>query len=228
MNVTWEQTDGNAVARLAGRIDSSNAAQLQRDLEAGLNDDVKAVVLDFEEVSFISSAGLRIVLLIGRELKQRQAKYAVCSLSESIRDLFEISGFDQIVPIHGSPARAIDTFAAPPETAKPGIDSLPGVIDFDIVANNLKEIAAMTIDKYEHLNDTTLSDETRERALQAIDDALWNRVEELKRQRRTVLKDMFREASSTLNAVGGAKSQARRGSGGRLNQLQRQTVAALV
>ena len=204
MNVTWERTDGNAVARLAGRIDSSNAAQLQRELEAGLSGDLKVVVLDFEEMSFISSAGLRIVLLIGRELKKRQAQYAICSLSESIRDLFEISGFDQIVPIHGTSARAIDAFAAPKETAKAGIDSLPSVIDFDIVASNLKEIAAMTVDKYEYLHDTTLSDEMRERALKAIDDALWIRVEELKRQRSTVLKDMFREASSTLNAIVGA------------------------
>ena len=203
MQVTWEQTDGNAIARLAGRIDSSNAHQLQRELEAGLNDDVKAVVLDFEEVSFISSAGLRIVLLIGRELKKRQGKYAVCSLSEPIRDLFEISGFDQVVPIHGTPAHAIDAFAPPRQTATAGIDSLPSPIDFDIVASNLKEIAEITIGKYEYLNDITLSDEMRERALKAIDAALWMRVEELKNRRRAILKEMFQEASSALNAVAG-------------------------
>ena len=65
------------------------------------------MVLDFEGISYISSAGLRVVLLVAKTLQKQKAKMAVCSLSESIREIFEISGFDKIIPVHGSRADAV-------------------------------------------------------------------------------------------------------------------------
>ena len=65
------------------------------------------MVLDFEGISYISSAGLRVVLLVAKTLQKQNAKMAVCSLSDSIREIFEISGFDKIIPVHGSRADAL-------------------------------------------------------------------------------------------------------------------------
>ena len=199
MRIKWENKDEVAVARLQGRIDSANTAEFQRVLESGLNPTAKTVVLDFEQVAFMSSSGLRVVLMLAKQLRRRGAQAAVCSLRGPIRETFAVTGFDRIVPTHGSETQAIDALAtdAEPGEQEPGI--FRGTIDFDVVGDNLKDIAGFTIEKYEYINECTLSDELREQALVRINDALWQRVEQLKRQRLLVLKEMFIAASKALD-----------------------------
>ena len=69
MNVKWEQKDGATIARIEGRIDSANIPVFQRALESSLDPDAKDVVVDFEKVVFMSSAGLRVVLMLGKQLR---------------------------------------------------------------------------------------------------------------------------------------------------------------
>ncbi len=109
MNVKWERRDGTALARVEGRIDGANFSEFQRVLEAGLEPDADSVVLDFEHVAFISSAGLRVVLMLGKQLRKRGAQLALFSLKHRIREIFAVSGFDRVVPIHGSESQAIDS-----------------------------------------------------------------------------------------------------------------------
>ena len=200
MRITWKQKDRAAVARIEGRIDGANTAEFQRVLESGLSPTAQTLLMDFERVAFISSAGLRVVLMLGKQLRKRGADVAICSLPDSIREIFAITGFDRIVPIHGSEPQAIGALAdgSPCEREK---GALQGAIDFDVVGDNLKDIAGFTIEKYEYINDRTLSKEVRERALARMNDALWQRVEQLKRQRLTILKEMFIAASTALDEV---------------------------
>ena len=88
------------VAQLNGRIDGVNSLKFQDALATVLEENITALVLDLEHLSYISSAGLRVVLFIGRELQSRDKKFAVCSLSELVADVFRVSGFDKIVSIY--------------------------------------------------------------------------------------------------------------------------------
>ena len=203
MHVDWETRDGVAVARIAGRIDGANFAQFQRVLESGLDPATDHVVVDFEQVAFISSAGLRVVLMLAKQLRKRGAQLAACSLNASTRRIFAVSGFDRIVPIHGSETQAIDALADYPPPGKGAVGVLRSEIDFDIVGDNLKDIAGFTIEKYEYTNECTLSAETRQKALIKISDALWQCVEQQKRERLVLLQNMFIAASKALDdAVG--------------------------
>ena len=67
----------------------------------------KALILDFEQVSYISSAGLRVLLVTAKTLQGNGAELALCSLDDPIREVFGISGFDSIIPIHDSRAEAL-------------------------------------------------------------------------------------------------------------------------
>ncbi len=204
MDVKWERKNKTALARVEGRIDGANFWEFQSVLESGVEPDVQTVVVDFEQVAFISSAGLRVVLMLGKQLRKRGAQLSVCSLNSSIRRIFEVSGFDRIVPIHGSDTQAIDALAtaAEPAEAEPG--TLRNEIDFDIVGDNLKDIAGFTLDKYEYINDCTLSRETRQEALARINDALWQCVEQSKRERLLLLQKMFVAASEALEKTVGS------------------------
>ena len=201
MRIKWEHQDDTAVARIEGRIDSANTAEFQRVLESGLNPTAQTVVMDFEKVVFMSSSGLRVVLMLSKQLRKRGARTAVCSLPSSIREIFAVTGFNRVVPTHGSETQAKNALAADPgpDKQEPGI--LRGTIDFDVVGDNLKDIAEFTIEKHEYINECTLSEEMREQALLRINDALWRRVEELKRERMRILKEMFIAASKALDEV---------------------------
>lgn len=73
--------------------------------------------------------------------------------------------------------------------------------DFNVAGDNIVDIAEFTVEKYEFRNSTTLSAETRERALAEITEVLWQRVEQLRARRQQVLADMFNAAEATLNDV---------------------------
>ena len=65
------------------------------------------MVVDLAGLSYISSAGLRAVLLTAKSLSRRSAKFALCSPSKPIREVFEISGFDKIIDIHDTREAAV-------------------------------------------------------------------------------------------------------------------------
>ena len=79
-------------------------------------------------------------------------------------------------------------------------------VDYNIVGDNISDIAEFTLEKYEFKNDTSLSPEQREQAMKAITDALWQQVEQLKRQHRRVLARMFDAAETALEEVVGEKA----------------------
>ena len=107
-DVKWEREEGILIAVLSGRIDSNNAGELQSDLESGIDPGERALVLDFEHVSFISSAGLRVCLVIARKFNEPGKEFGICTLSDPISDVIAISGFDQIIAVHDSQAAAIN------------------------------------------------------------------------------------------------------------------------
>ena len=108
--VTWEQKDGISIATLAGRIDARNADEFQNMIESGVDSGAHAVILDFEQVAYISIAGLQTGLYIAQNLNKRGKQFAICTLSEQVGDIVEFSGFDERVPVYESQAAAINAF----------------------------------------------------------------------------------------------------------------------
>ena len=107
INVTWERREGVLIGTLEGRIDGSNAGDFQGALEAGIGAEDNALVLDFEKVSFISSAGLRVGLVIARKFNEPGKKFGICALAEPVSEVVVISGFDQLISVYGSQDEAV-------------------------------------------------------------------------------------------------------------------------
>ena len=107
MDISTERNGGTLIAKTGGRVDGTNATEFQDALKNVINPDDKAVVLNFEDLSYISSAGLRVILLTAKDMRSANVKFAVCSLSQSVRDVFTISGFDQIIDIHDDQQTAV-------------------------------------------------------------------------------------------------------------------------
>ena len=105
MKVHAEREDGVLVARAVGRVDGANALEFQNALRAAIGEE-DDVILDLEGLSYVSSAGLRVFLLVAKELGKRSRRFSVCSLSDSIDKVFTISGFDRVIQAHGTQAEA--------------------------------------------------------------------------------------------------------------------------
>ena len=102
MAVKSSRKDGTLIARTGGRIDGANAREFHVALEDAIDESDKNVVLDLADLTYISSAGLRVILMTAKTLQKQKAKFAICSLAPSIQEVFRISGFDRIIPIHDS------------------------------------------------------------------------------------------------------------------------------
>ena len=74
-------------------------------------------------------------------------------------------------------------------------------IDTAILGENISDIADFAVDKYEFRNNTTLSSETREAAIERAQASLWELVEQLRRKREKILKAFFEKADETVNEV---------------------------
>ena len=102
------QREGRVLtAEATGRVDGVNASEFEQTLRDTIQDDDTAVILDLAGITYLSSAGLRAILLTARSLSQRKAKFMLCSPSAPIREVFEISGFDKIIPVHDTRDAAV-------------------------------------------------------------------------------------------------------------------------
>ena len=94
-----KKTKNDTTLRLAiqGRIDTTTAPQLEAELRSDI-DGVTELYLDFTGVEYISSAGLR-VLLSAQKLMSRQGKMVLSHVNESVMEVFEVTGFSDILTI---------------------------------------------------------------------------------------------------------------------------------
>ena len=97
MNISIERENGKSVMKIEGRLDTTTAPELEKAIN-GEGDELKSLVLDFEGVDYISSAGLR-VLLTAQKKMNAQGYMELRSVSEAVMDVFEMTGFADILVI---------------------------------------------------------------------------------------------------------------------------------
>ena len=82
---------------LSGRLDTTTAPQLESELKASM-EGVQTLVLDFAELTYLSSAGLR-VLLAAQKIMNKQGSMRVKNVYETIQEIFEVTGFCDILTV---------------------------------------------------------------------------------------------------------------------------------
>ena len=102
MEVTFERRDGVLFISASGRLESANAADFLKAVRAESEDVERAVIMDFADLTYLGSAGLRVVFMTASELEKRGAGFAVCSPPKPIAKVIKLSGMEQMVPVHPS------------------------------------------------------------------------------------------------------------------------------
>ncbi|OAN43035.1 anti-anti-sigma factor [Paramagnetospirillum marisnigri] len=102
-----EETVGDAtILSPLARVDSSSAKIFEAKVLTVVNSGTPKIVIDFSELNYISSAGLRVVL-VGAKMMRGGRKFVLCGMTPNIREIFDVSGFTKILSIYPDRAAAL-------------------------------------------------------------------------------------------------------------------------
>ena len=98
MNIN-KTTDGTTLRiALEGRLDTTTAPQLEAELKQSITDGITLLELDFDQLEYLSSAGLRLILAAQKTMN-KQGKMVIRHVNETIMEVFEVTGFIDILTI---------------------------------------------------------------------------------------------------------------------------------
>jgi len=97
MKINKTQDGSKLTLTFEGRLDSSSAPQLEMEIKANL-EGITELVMDFAELVYLSSAGLRVILAAQKQMNT-QGKMVIVKVNETIMEIFEVTGFTDILTI---------------------------------------------------------------------------------------------------------------------------------
>jgi anti-sigma B factor antagonist len=89
-----------------GRIDASNAGICEKDLLALMETNGPSAIIDLSGLSYISSAGLRVLLVGAKSARAKGGKAVICNAPATIAEVLKMSGFDKVIPLLADRASA--------------------------------------------------------------------------------------------------------------------------
>lgn len=98
MQVTDETLGDTLVVKPEGRLDSNTSPSFEKHILEKI-EGTRKLVVDFANLDYISSAGLRVLLMAAKRARQTSGNMAICNLKGPIREVFEISGFMSILTV---------------------------------------------------------------------------------------------------------------------------------
>jgi anti-anti-sigma factor len=112
MEIEIGETGGVTVFALDGRLDSATAPDLEQRLLGPAGSPGAALVVDCGRLAYVSSAGLRVLLMAAKAARGAGGRIALAALQPQVRQVFDISGFSSLFEIHDTAAAAADALAA--------------------------------------------------------------------------------------------------------------------
>ena len=110
MELIEKNTGKCVIIGIKGRLDTINYNILEKRLTELLDQNVSKILVNCSQMDYVSSSGLRILLMALKRITMAKGKFVLCSLQENIREIFEISGFTTIFEIYSNEEDALRVF----------------------------------------------------------------------------------------------------------------------
>lgn len=107
MDIIEKKQDDISIFLLNGRLDSNTSPSLEQKILESISGGSRKMIIDFQGLDYISSAGLRVINKTLKQLKQKEGKLVLSSMHDYVREVFEIAGFDSFIPIASSTEEAL-------------------------------------------------------------------------------------------------------------------------
>ena len=107
MQIFTTKEKSNLVIEVKGRLDAVTSPKLEEECQGLIDQGEKAIIMDLGGVDYISSAGLRTILILARKLNGSGGQIRFCGLRGMVQEVFSISGFNTLFPIFPSVTEAL-------------------------------------------------------------------------------------------------------------------------
>jgi anti-anti-sigma factor len=102
------------IVSLVERVDSDSAGPLEKTLNNLVATGSNVILCDFSATAYISSAGLRVLLSVTKNLVRSQGRLAICSLRPNVMQIFTVAGINQVIPVYPTRDEAIRKLSGKP------------------------------------------------------------------------------------------------------------------
>jgi stage II sporulation protein AA (anti-sigma F factor antagonist) len=111
MRIDEERVERALVVAPVGRLDSVSSGELERKIVERIDSGDRRLVLDLAGIDYVSSAGLRVLLMAAKRLKEPPAALVLCGLGPAVRSVLELAGFVPLFAIEPSRPAALARLA---------------------------------------------------------------------------------------------------------------------
>ena len=102
MQLTVQRHDGSAVVDVKGRLDAITAPAFEESCAPAVDGSCRAVIIDLRQLEYISSAGLRSLLVVGKKIRKNGGAMSLCVGEGLVRDVLTTANFDSLFPVSES------------------------------------------------------------------------------------------------------------------------------
>jgi anti-sigma B factor antagonist len=99
MELNHVQEGANTIITIKGRLDAATAPVADNAIKKIMEEDCRRVLFNLDDLEYLSSGGLRVILGVAKEIKRNEGKLVLCSLNQFVKEIFEVSGFESLIPI---------------------------------------------------------------------------------------------------------------------------------
>jgi anti-anti-sigma factor len=110
LEVAENEEGGVLILRIKGRLDAASSPLLERKISGIVDEDQLKLLMDFEGVEYLSSAGMRLLLNLTKRLKSKQGKMAISAVNRDVMEVIKMAGFDHILEIFENEKEALTAF----------------------------------------------------------------------------------------------------------------------
>ena len=107
MEISCETVNGVDVVKLSGRLNTTSAPDAEKEITTIIKENPEALLINLAKVDYISSAGLRVLLLGAKMMGKGKGTLGLCCLQSSVKEVFDISGFTAIFRIFDTEDTAV-------------------------------------------------------------------------------------------------------------------------
>jgi len=109
MEIFQENSNEVEIFSVKGSLDSNTSAELETRIYAALENGQRKLIFNLEDLDYISSAGIRVMLKTTKDLKRMDGNIVLCALQDYVREVFDIAGFDRYLNIENNLKAALDS-----------------------------------------------------------------------------------------------------------------------
>jgi anti-anti-sigma factor len=114
MDINHAKEGEITIIKINGLLDATTAPVADKTIKKILKRDCLRMIFDFSTLDYLSSGGLKVILGAAKELRRKEGQIVLCSLSKFVKEIFEISGINSLIPITESVESGIEQMGVNP------------------------------------------------------------------------------------------------------------------